>query len=67
MKGKAAASFVATELEKTSGSKADEDAIKWTAAAIYGGGTDSVSINDLHTGILLALTTLTSLPVSLGP
>ncbi|KLO09944.1 O-methylsterigmatocystin oxidoreductase [Schizopora paradoxa] len=53
-KGKATTSFVATELEKTSDSKADEDAIKWTAAAIYGGGTDS-SVSVLE-AFMLAMT-----------
>jgi len=39
--GTATKSFVATELENSSGSTEDESDIKWTTAAMYGGGTDS--------------------------
>jgi len=53
-KGVATKSFVATELENGSGSMEVENAIKWTTAALYGGGTDSsVSV---MTAFMLAMT-----------
>ena len=44
-KGAAATSFVSSELESSSGSPEEEHEIKWTTAALYGGGADTVRIS----------------------
>ncbi|KLO09941.1 cytochrome P450 [Schizopora paradoxa] len=53
-KGKAPASFVATQLEKSSGSSEEEEVIKLTASALYAGGSDT-TVAALE-GFMLAMT-----------
>ncbi|KLO09945.1 cytochrome P450 [Schizopora paradoxa] len=50
-KSAAATSFVSSELESSSGSPEEEHEIKWTTAALYGGGADT-SVAVMQTFIL---------------